>query len=97
MISFFQTSQENIALIPTRTSKISTTKPAANPLQFVKVGPCDLSRFAQEQAKKAEEVKKVKPEKRDEAVDWQSVSSYFVFNCKSLNQPFFSSYSRLCV
>lgn len=75
MCDMFQTSQENIALIPTRTSKISTTKPAANPLQFVKVGPCDLSRFAQEQAKKAEEVKKVNPVKRDEAEDWQSVST----------------------
>jgi len=66
------TSQENIASIPTRTGKVATSKPVANPLQFVKVGPCDLSRFAQEQLKKSEEVKKVKPEKRDEAEDWQS-------------------------
>lgn len=61
-------------MIPTRTAKVATSKPVANPLQFVKVGPCDLSRYAQEQLKKAEEVKKVKPEKRDEAEDWQSVS-----------------------
>ncbi|XP_046669473.1 uncharacterized protein LOC124360154 isoform X2 [Homalodisca vitripennis] len=66
------TSQENIALIPTRMTKVATSKPAANPLQFVKVGPCDLSRYAQEQLKKAEEIKKVKPERRDEAEDWQS-------------------------
>ncbi|XP_054270068.1 LIM domain only protein 7 isoform X3 [Macrosteles quadrilineatus] len=66
------TSQENIAIIPTRTTKVVASKPAANPLQFVKVGPCDLSRYAQEQLKKAEEVKKVKPERRDEAEDWQS-------------------------
>lgn len=65
-------SQENIAIIPTRTTKVVASKPAANPLQFVKVGPCDLSRYAQEQLKKAEEVKKVKPERRDEAEDWQS-------------------------
>uniref|UniRef100_A0A1B6FZW0 DUF4757 domain-containing protein n=1 Tax=Cuerna arida TaxID=1464854 RepID=A0A1B6FZW0_9HEMI len=66
------TSQENIALIPTRMTKVATSKPAANPLQFVKVGPCDLSRYAQEQLKKVEEIKKVKPERRDEAEDWQS-------------------------
>lgn len=74
LLFLLQTSQENIALIPTRMTKVATSKPAANPLQFVKVGPCDLSRHAQEQLKKVEEVKKVKPEKRDEAEDWQSVS-----------------------
>uniref|UniRef100_A0A1B6E150 DUF4757 domain-containing protein n=2 Tax=Clastoptera arizonana TaxID=38151 RepID=A0A1B6E150_9HEMI len=66
------TSQENVSLIPTRTTKVITSKPAANPLQFIKVGPCDLYRTAQEQLKKVEEVKKVKQERRDEAEDWQS-------------------------
>lgn len=67
-----QTSQENVSLIPTRTTKVATSKPASNPLQFVKVGPCGLYRSAQEQIKKVEEVKKVKQELRDEAEDWQS-------------------------
>lgn len=69
-----QSSQENIEYIPTRTGKVTASKPAANPLQFVKVGPCDLYRSAQEQIRKVEEVKKIKQEKRDEAEDWQSVS-----------------------
>lgn len=56
---------------------MSTSKPAANPLQFIKVGPCDLYRTAQEQLKKVEEVKKVKQERRDEAEDWQSASIVF--------------------
>ncbi|XP_052119951.1 uncharacterized protein LOC113204576 isoform X8 [Frankliniella occidentalis] len=58
--------------IPTRMTKVSTPKPAANPLQFVKVGPCDLFKSAQETLKKVEEVKKLKREVRDEAEDWQS-------------------------
>ncbi|KAK3922898.1 hypothetical protein KUF71_001557 [Frankliniella fusca] len=58
--------------IPTRMTKVSTPKPAANPLQFVKVGPCDLFKSAQETLKKVEEVKKLKKEVRDEAEDWQS-------------------------
>lgn len=72
--SLFQISNENVELIPTRTTKVATSKPAANPLQFIKVGPCNLYRSAQEQLKKVEEVKKVKKEVRDEAEDWQSVS-----------------------
>ncbi|XP_039288029.1 uncharacterized protein DDB_G0284459-like isoform X6 [Nilaparvata lugens] len=67
-----QTSHENVELIPTRTTKVATSKPAANPLQFIKVGPCNLYRSAQEQLKKVEEVKKVKKEVRDDAEDWQS-------------------------
>ncbi|XP_039288025.1 uncharacterized protein LOC111054515 isoform X2 [Nilaparvata lugens] len=67
-----ETSHENVELIPTRTTKVATSKPAANPLQFIKVGPCNLYRSAQEQLKKVEEVKKVKKEVRDDAEDWQS-------------------------
>ncbi|RZF39920.1 hypothetical protein LSTR_LSTR002323 [Laodelphax striatellus] len=67
-----QTSHENVELIPTRMTKVATSKPAANPLQFIKVGPCNLYRSAQEQLKKVEEVKKVKKEVRDDAEDWQS-------------------------
>lgn len=70
----FQVSQENVEYIPTRITKVTAPKPAANPLQFIKVGPASLYKSAQEQLKKAEEIKKVTKEVRDEAEDWQSVS-----------------------
>ena len=70
----FQLSQENIEYIPTRITKAAAPKPAANPLQFIKVGPASLYKSAQEQLKKVEEIKKVKKEDRDEPEDWQSVS-----------------------
>ena len=60
--------------IPTRITKVAAPKPAANPLQFIKVGPASLYKSAQEQLKKVEEIKKVTKEVRDEAEDWQSVS-----------------------
>lgn len=53
---------------------MTAPKPAANPLQFIKVGPASLYKSAQAQLKKAEEIKKVTKEVRDEAEDWQSVS-----------------------
>jgi hypothetical protein len=53
---------------------VTPPKPAANPLQFIKVGPASLYKSAQEQLKKVEEIKKVTKEVRDEAEDWQSVS-----------------------
>jgi hypothetical protein len=53
---------------------VTAPKPAANPLQFIKVGPASLYKSAQAQLKKAEEIKKVTKEVRDEAEDWQSVS-----------------------
>ena len=70
----FQLSQENAEYIPTRTAKVAAPKPAANPLQFIKVGPASLYKSAQEQLKKVEEIKKVTKEDRDEPADWQSVS-----------------------
>lgn len=48
-------------------------KPAANPLQFIKVGPCDLYRSAQEQLKRAQEVRNNQELKKEEREDWQSV------------------------
>lgn len=54
-------------------SKVTTPKPASNPLQFIKTGPCDLYKAAQEQIKKVEEIKKVEKVK-DDSEDWQSVS-----------------------
>ncbi|XP_014247024.1 uncharacterized protein LOC106665245 isoform X2 [Cimex lectularius] len=55
-----------------RVPKSMSPKVAVNPLQFVKVGPCDLYRSAQEQLKKVEEIKKVKKVCKDEGEDWQS-------------------------
>lgn len=67
-------SKDNTEYVPTRCriTKPIPPKPAANPMQFVKIGPCELYRKAQEQLKKVEEVKAVRPEIRDEAEDWQA-------------------------
>jgi len=59
--------------IPTRSAKAGAPKPAANPLQFIKVGPCDLYKAAQEQIKKVEEIKKVEKTVKEDSEDWQSV------------------------
>lgn len=55
-----------------RITKPNPPKPAQNPLQFVKVGPCDLYRSAQEQLKKVEVIKKVKQEFKEDGEDWQA-------------------------
>ncbi len=66
--------------IPTRSTK-AAPKVAYNPMQFVKTGPTKLAKTAQEQLKKAEEVKKVRETKKDDAEDWQSVNSFhFLFS-----------------
>ena len=70
----FQLSQENAEYIPTRITKVAAPKPAANPLQFIKVGPASLYKSAQEQLQKAEEIKKVTKERDEEEEDWHSVS-----------------------
>lgn len=57
-----------------RVTKATPPKPAANPLQFVQIKPCNLYQSAQEQLKRAEEVKKVKEIVKEEPEDWQSVS-----------------------
>jgi len=67
-----QLSQESAEYIPTRITKVAAPKPAANPLQFIKVGPASLYKSAQEQLKKVEEIKKVTKEDRDEPEEWQS-------------------------
>lgn len=64
---------------PGRAAKATSPKVAVNPLQFVKVGPCDLYRSAQEQLKKVEEIKKAKKEQKDDIEDWQSVCLYLIF------------------
>lgn len=57
-----------------RITKPAPPKPAANPMQFVKITPCGLFRKAQEQMKKAEEVKTVRQGIKDDAEDWQAVN-----------------------
>lgn len=59
-----------------RVTKAAPPKPAANPLQFVQMKPCNLFKSAQEQLKRAEEVKKVKEIVKEEPEDWQSVSHF---------------------
>lgn len=63
-----------------RVTKAAPPKPAANPLQFVAIKPCNLYQSAQDQLKRAEEVKKVKEIVKEEPEDWQSVSSSFFFS-----------------
>lgn len=60
--------------IPTRSSKVSP-RVAYNPMQFVKTGPPKIVNTAYEQLRKAEQVKKVREVRKDEAEDWQSVRS----------------------
>lgn len=54
-----------------RITRPQPPKPATNPLQFVKVLPCDLSRRAQEQIKKVEEIKVTREVVKEDAEDWQ--------------------------
>ncbi|XP_037036271.1 uncharacterized protein LOC119074318 [Bradysia coprophila] len=55
-----------------RVTRAAPPKPACNPLQFIQIKPCNLYQSAQEQLKRAEEVKKVKETKKEEPEDWQS-------------------------
>ena len=54
-------------------------------MQFVKAGPAKLFQTAQEQLKKAEEVKKIREKKKDDSEDWQSVSSDLPESCPNQN------------
>lgn len=45
-------------------------------MQFVQIKPCNLFKSAQEQLKRAEEVKKVKEIKKEEPEEWQNVSCF---------------------
>lgn len=57
-----------------RVTKTTPPKPAVNPLQFIQIKPCNLYQSAQDQLRKAEEVKKTKVTKKEDAEDWQGVS-----------------------
>lgn len=71
-----------------RVTRAAPPKPACNPLQFIQIKPCNLYQSAQEQLKRAEEVKKVKEVKKEEPEDWQSVSTrlffFFIFQQSKL-------------
>lgn len=70
-----QTSHDPTAYVQrARVTRAAPPKPACNPLQFIQIKPCNLYQSAQEQLKKAEEVKKIKETKKEEPEDWQSVS-----------------------
>lgn len=74
-----------------RVTKAAPPKPAANPLQFVQIKPCNLYQSAQEQLKRAEQVKKVKEVVKEEPEDWQSVSLIFKLFSFSFRPNFLSS------
>ncbi|XP_062560409.1 uncharacterized protein LOC134224821 isoform X3 [Armigeres subalbatus] len=54
-----------------RITRAQPPKPAYDPLQFVQLKPCSLVKNAQAQMLKADEVKKVKDEKKEEPEEWQ--------------------------
>lgn len=57
-----------------RVTKTTPPKPAYNPLQFIQIKPCNLYQSAQDQLRKAEDVKKTQITKKEEPEDWQGVS-----------------------
>ena len=59
-------------VIATRT-KGASPKVAYNPMQFVKTAPPKLVTTAQEQLKKADQIKKIRETNKDEAEEWQAV------------------------
>ncbi|XP_030021275.2 LIM domain only protein 7 isoform X3 [Manduca sexta] len=54
------------------TAAVLPGKPAANPLQFVRVGPADLGSRAREQLRRAELAKRTEPARIERQEDWQS-------------------------
>ncbi|XP_050354678.1 uncharacterized protein LOC126776307 isoform X2 [Nymphalis io] len=54
------------------TAAVIPGKPAANPLQFIKVGPADLGTRAREQLRRAELAKRTEPARIERQEDWQS-------------------------
>lgn len=57
-----------------RVTRPTPPPPSKNPMQFVQIKPCNLYQTAQQQLKKAEEVKKLKEVKKEEPEEWQNVS-----------------------
>ncbi|XP_003736793.3 uncharacterized protein CG43427 isoform X5 [Drosophila pseudoobscura] len=55
-----------------RVTKPTPPPPSKNPMQFVQIKPCNLYQTAQQQLKKAEEVKKLKEVQKEEPEEWQN-------------------------
>ncbi|XP_030376449.1 uncharacterized protein CG43427 isoform X1 [Scaptodrosophila lebanonensis] len=55
-----------------RVTRPTPPPPSYNPMQFVQIKPCNLYQTAQQQLKKAEEVKKLKEVKKEEPEEWQN-------------------------
>jgi hypothetical protein len=61
-------------IVKERVTRKEPPKPAYNPMQFVQIKPSNLCQSAQEQLKKAEEIKKVKEvTRKEDPEDWQNV------------------------
>ncbi|KAM3960775.1 smallish isoform 1-T4 [Aphomia sociella] len=54
------------------TAAVIPGKPAANPLQFIRVGPADLGSRAREQLRRAELAKRTEPARFERQEEWQS-------------------------
>ncbi|XP_070490640.1 LIM domain only protein 7 isoform X6 [Chironomus tepperi] len=60
-------------IVKERVTRKEPPKPAYNPMQFVQIKPSNLCQSAQEQLKKAEEIKKVKEvTRKEDPEDWQN-------------------------
>ncbi|CAK1593648.1 unnamed protein product [Parnassius mnemosyne] len=72
--SYSKTTTDSADFLATRphTASVIPGKPAANPLQFVKVGPADLGSKAREQLRRAELAKRTEPARIERQEDWQS-------------------------
>lgn len=77
---FFMIILQDQEFIPTRTSGIMASKPAANPGQFTRINSNPLLISAQKQLLQVDEARKKKKEQErkqiigDDTPDWQSVS-----------------------
>lgn len=71
---YSKTTTDSADFLATRphTAAVIPGKPAANPLQFIRVGPADLGSRAREQLRRAELAKKTEPAKLERQEDWQS-------------------------
>ncbi|KAL0868668.1 hypothetical protein ABMA27_008119 [Loxostege sticticalis] len=71
---YSKTTSDSADFLATRahTAAVIPGKPAANPLQFVRVGPADLGSRAREQLRRAELAKRTEPSRIEIQEDWQS-------------------------
>ncbi|GBP59234.1 hypothetical protein EVAR_97736_1 [Eumeta japonica] len=72
--SRFELSTDSTDFLATRahTATVLPGRPAANPLQFIKVGPAELGRSAREQLRRAELAQRAGRAQLNQHEDWQS-------------------------